>query len=69
MARDPEVAAALGVEGPGLEGFLFPETYRLPHGLTPRQVASVMVQQFHRAWKEIADEAEAPEPEDESKQK
>ena len=59
VARDPTVAAEFGVEGPGLEGYLFPETYRIARGLTPRQVAKVLVDQFHRAWSGLADEARA----------
>jgi UPF0755 protein len=54
VARDPAVAAALGVEGPGLEGYLFPETYRFPRSATARQVADTMVEQFQRVWKEIS---------------
>ena len=56
-ARDPAVAAELGVEGPGLEGYLFPETYRIARGLTPVQVAKVLVDQFHRVWSELSDDA------------
>jgi UPF0755 protein len=59
VARDPSVAAEFGVEGPGLEGYLFPETYQIPHGLTPKQVAKVLVDQFHRAWGELAADASA----------
>jgi len=59
VARDPAVAAELGVEGPGLEGYLFPETYRIAPGLTAKQVAKVLVDQFHRVWSELAPDAAA----------
>jgi UPF0755 protein len=52
-ARSPATAAALGVEGETLEGYLFPETYRLPRGLSAREVARVLVDQFLRVWREI----------------
>ena len=52
--REPTLAAALGVEGESLEGYLFPETYRLPRGLAAPQVARVMVEQFHSVWQPIA---------------
>jgi UPF0755 protein len=52
-ARSPETAAALGVQGDTLEGYLFPETYRLPKGLSAREVARVLVEQFLRVWREI----------------
>lgn len=59
VARDPEVARELGVQGDTLEGYLFPETYRLPRGLEPEAVARVLVDHFHRAWDRVAARAEA----------
>ena len=59
VARDPAVAAEFGVEGAGLEGYLFPETYRIARGQTPKQVAKVLVDQFHRVWDELAADARA----------
>lgn len=53
VARDPDVAAALGVEGESLEGYLFPETYRLARGLEAREVAAALVSEFLRVWREI----------------
>lgn len=53
VVRDPDVAAALGVEGTTLEGYLFPDTYQLPRGLTPRQIAKHLVDEFHRNWREL----------------
>jgi UPF0755 protein len=51
--RDPASTSAHGVEGTSLEGYLFPETYRLPHGLTPRETAAVFVDQFLEVWREL----------------
>jgi UPF0755 protein len=59
LVRDPAVARELGVEGPNLEGYLFPETYQLPHGLTTKQVARVLVDQFRRVWNELEPAARA----------
>jgi UPF0755 protein len=53
VARDPATAAALGVEGRTLEGYLFPETYRIPRGLPPEAVARILVDQFLGVWREI----------------
>jgi UPF0755 protein len=53
VVEDPASAAALGVEGATLEGYLFPDTYRLPHGLAPREVAKVLVDRFLEVWHEI----------------
>jgi len=59
FAFDPASAASLGVEGSTLEGYLFPETYRLPHGLGVREIAKVLVDQFLRVWREIEPRAKS----------
>jgi len=51
--NDAEFARELGIEATNLEGYLFPDTYRLPKGLTGRAVARVMVEQFERVWQDI----------------
>jgi len=58
VVNDPASAKALGVEGESLEGYLFPETYRLPRGLPAREVAGVLVDHFLAVWEEIAPAAE-----------
>jgi UPF0755 protein len=54
VVRDPELARELGVEGESVEGYLFPETYRLPHGLDPREIARILVGQFLGHWEVLA---------------
>jgi UPF0755 protein len=51
--RDPASPGFYGVEGTSLEGYLFPETYRLSRGLTPRETAGVFVNQFLAVWREL----------------
>jgi UPF0755 protein len=51
--RDPASASTHGVEGTSLEGYLFPETYRFPRGLTARETATVFVDQFLEVWREL----------------
>jgi UPF0755 protein len=51
---DPDLATALGVPAPRLEGYLFPETYQLPRGLSAAQIAETMVRQFQLVWAELA---------------
>jgi len=55
---DPELARELGIPAPTLEGYLFPETYRLPRGWSGADVARVLVQHFREAWRELEPEAE-----------
>ncbi len=53
VVQDPASAAALGVEGATLEGYLFPDTYRLPRGLASRDIAKILVDRFIEVWREI----------------
>lgn len=57
-ATNPDVAAALGLQGPTLEGYLFPETYHFSKGIPPGGVINKMVAQFRSvfspAWAERA---------------
>lgn len=39
-----------GVPGPGLEGYLFPDTYRFAPGSAPEQVIEAMVRRYRSAW-------------------
>ena len=50
VARDPEFAKEQGVPFPGLEGYLFPDTYAFPRSATPRTIAAAMVARFREAW-------------------
>jgi UPF0755 protein len=47
-SSDPALLARLNVEGPSAEGYLFPETYRLPTASTPEHVMRVMVAEWNR---------------------
>jgi UPF0755 protein len=44
--HDPAVARDLGLAGSQLEGYLFPETYRVPLGTNPRDLVALMTEQF-----------------------
>jgi UPF0755 protein len=61
VVEDPTSVAALGVEGATLEGYLFPDTYLLPHGLASRDVAKVLVDRFFEVWREIEPSAREQE--------
>jgi len=58
VVQDPAFAASLGIPEPSLEGYLYPDTYRMARGLPPGDVARAFVEQFHRVWAEIAPMAE-----------
>ena len=50
LLRDTALAGELGVPGPTLEGYLFPETYRFSEGLSPRQIIEAMVERYRAFW-------------------
>jgi UPF0755 protein len=58
LTRDAALVRELGLPGPTLEGYLFPETYRFPRRPDPREVARAMVAQFFAAWTPLAPAAE-----------
>jgi peptidoglycan lytic transglycosylase G len=56
VVNDPASPERLGVEGPGLEGYLFPETYHLARGLPAAQVVGTLVAQFRSVWDSLTAE-------------
>lgn len=49
-ARDAELARSLGIPFAGLEGFLFPDTYAFPRGVTARPIVEAMVERFREEY-------------------
>ena len=49
-ALDPQLISSLGLGGDTLEGYLFPETYHFPKGVTPREVIDKMVAHFRTVF-------------------
>jgi UPF0755 protein len=48
--RDTALLRELDVPTPMLEGYLFPDTYVFPDGVSPRHVVKTMVEQFKDSW-------------------
>jgi UPF0755 protein len=46
MCYDPLFVSSLGIEGDSLEGYLFPDTYKIPRHLDERDMLELMVAQF-----------------------
>lgn len=61
VARDPALLRDLGLPGRSAEGFLYPETYRLAIGLSPRDIVTLMVEQFREVQAELGVSAEGEE--------
>ena len=49
-ANDSTALAALGLPTATAEGFLLPETYVVPEGITARELVRVMVREFQSQW-------------------
>lgn len=48
--RAPGADSLLGVPGPGLEGYLFPDTYRFTPGVRVGTAVRAMVARYHAFW-------------------
>ncbi len=49
-AKDPRLLTQLGIEGPSLEGYLFPDTYVFHRGMPVQDIQKKMVQRFKAVW-------------------
>lgn len=49
-ARDPAAIRDLDPKAPSLEGYLFPDTYRLTRRTTPERLCRIMTGQFREKW-------------------
>ncbi len=50
LLSDPDAHIRWGVPGPGLEGYLFPDTYRFARGVALDVVIEAMVRRYQTAW-------------------
>src|SRR5881628_2392711 len=46
IARAPAFLRGLGIPGPSVEGYLFPDTYQFVRGMTPEEILTRMVQRL-----------------------
>jgi len=53
-ARDPTLIRDLDPRAPSLEGYLYPDTYRLSRHTTPDRLCRLMTARFREAWKALA---------------
>lgn len=57
-ALDPALARSLGLSGPTLEGYLFPDTYVFNKGVSADEIIAAMTERFRRVYAEFEHEAE-----------
>ncbi len=53
VVYDAEFVKSLGVPAANLEGYLYPETYRLAKGMAPEDLARLLVDHFEIAWQQV----------------
>lgn len=53
-ARNPAMIRDLDPRAPTLEGYLFPNTYKLTHHSTPESLCRMMTAQFRDVWRGLA---------------
>jgi UPF0755 protein len=58
LARDQDLAGRYGIAGAGLEGYLYPDTYRFGRGMAPLSVLDVMVKRFKEVTAPYIEKAE-----------
>jgi UPF0755 protein len=46
VAADPQFLKSLGIPGPSVEGYLFPDTYQFVRGMAPEEILGRMVQRM-----------------------
>jgi UPF0755 protein len=54
LCRDPVFVAQCSVEATTLEGYLFPDTYRLPGEVTVADIIKRMVARHHKVWSTLS---------------
>jgi UPF0755 protein len=56
-ARDPSLIRDLDSRAPTLEGYLFPNTYRLSRKTTPTLLCRIMTAKFREVWNKLGSQA------------
>jgi len=57
LTQDPKVVQKYALPGPGLEGYLFPDTYHFARGLPPSRIIDAMVNRFRQVTAPLEEEA------------
>jgi UPF0755 protein len=59
LTGNPDAARRYGINGPDLEGYLYPDTYQFSRGLSSAKIVDVMVGRFFEVYKPLEQQAEA----------
>ena len=50
LMKDPALIASLGIKADTLEGYLYPDTYKFPRGIKPKEVLTAMVEHLRQVY-------------------
>lgn len=50
LMKDPAFISSLGIEADTLEGYLYPDTYKFPKGVRPKEVITTMVEHLRQVY-------------------
>lgn len=50
LSRDKDMLIDYDIDAPSLEGYLFPDTYKFPKGLSAREVISIMIERLRNVY-------------------
>jgi len=50
LMKDPAFIATLGIKADSLEGYLYPDTYKFPKGVKPKDVITTMVEHLRQVY-------------------
>jgi UPF0755 protein len=50
LMKDPVFIASLGINADTLEGYLYPDTYKFPKGVRPKEVITTMVEHLRQVY-------------------
>src|SRR6476619_6309853 len=50
LMKDPAFIASLGIKADTLEGYLYPDTYKFPKGVRPKEVITTMVEHLRQVY-------------------
>ncbi len=57
-ARNPALMRDIAPQAPSLEGYLFPDTYRLTRRTTPEKLCRIMTGRFREVWRSLKTDAD-----------
>lgn len=50
LMKDPAFIASLGIKADTLEGYLYPDTYKFPKGVKPKEIITAMVEHLRQVY-------------------